>query len=154
MSLFDPDSFMDQEVDGANSTVTIPIPASVYPGVITAVAAASGVAKKGANEGKEWVRLDVTYELEDQDLLAVIKRDKAVVRQGIMLDVNELGQIDTAEGKNVQLGKLRKATGLNEGAFRPRDLVGHRVLVSVTQRPHPDDAETILNDVKGVAALG
>lgn len=154
MSLFDPDTFLDQEVEGANSTVTIPIPANVYPGVITDVSAAHGTSNKPGKESKEWARLDVTYELEDPDLPALIKRDKAVVRQGIMLDVNELGGIDTAEGKNVQLGKLRKAAGLNDGSFRPRDLIGHRVLVSVTQRVNPNDADSILNDVKGVAALG
>lgn len=151
MSLFDPDTFLDQEVEGANSTVTIPIPANVYPGAIADVSAAHGVSQKTQ---KEWAALDVTWELEDPDLPSLIKRDKAVVRQRVMLDLNELGGIDTSEGKNVQLGKLRKATGTNDGAFRPRDLLGRRALVSVTQRPHPDDAETILNDVKGVAALG
>jgi hypothetical protein len=70
-----------------------------------------------------------------------------------MLDLNESGTgMDTGKGKNVTLGRLREALGLNQPGtpFSFRQLIGRAAKISVTQRV---DGDQIYNDVKGVVKL-
>jgi hypothetical protein len=120
--VFDPDTFMQEEVEGANDTVYPTLPAGEYTGMISKVEPRQTEGK----DGKTFYPCDITWELMNVDpkILADLGRDKATVRQSIFLDLTDSGTLDLGKGKNVQLGRLREAVGLNTGGFSLRKLVG------------------------------
>lgn len=151
MSAFDPDSFLNEQVEGALSTSFEPIPEGEFLAVI------------GSEEKSIQVRqtakgstiLDVTWELQDAELSTQLGRDKLTVRQSLFLDLTPEGTLDRGKGKNVQLGKLRAALNQND-PNRPWTF-GHLkgagpAMIRVTQRPS-DDESVIYNDVKAVTAV-
>jgi hypothetical protein len=77
------------------------------------------------------------------------------VRQGIMLDLTPDGGVDTTEGKNVPLGRLRAAVGLNDPSveFAFNQLPGRMAKVKVSQRPDDRDPEIVYAQVDAVTAL-
>jgi len=150
MSTFDPASLLETTVEAANDTKVLPIPEGEYLAVIDKTSINTWQSKDGASSG---LRLDVEYLIDDETAKAATGRDKLTVRQGILLDLTEDGQsLDMGKGKNVGLGRLREATGLNTPGqpFAMQMLPGRLVKIKVTQRPKADDPETIYNDVKGV----
>lgn len=150
MSTFDPASLLETTVEAANDTKVLPIPEGEYLAVIDKTSISPWQSKDGASSG---LRLDVEYLIDDEAAKAATGRDKLTVRQGILLDLTEDGRsLDMGKGKNVGLGRLREATGLNIPGqpFAMQMLPGRLVKIKVTQRPKADDPETIYNDVKGV----
>lgn len=150
MSTFDPSEFLNQSVDGPMSTSFVPVPEGDYTAAIA-----------GDPEVRQWtgrqdpsktgLALDLEWEIDDPMLRQELARDRIVVKQGIMLDLNTNGGLDTGKGRNVQLGRLREATGLNSGAFNFRMLAGKMAKVSVKHRVAPDGQ--VFAEVKGVAPL-
>lgn len=125
MSLFNPDTFLDQETGGPMSTERVLIPINTYhPCYISEIKPAEGIIKEGERAGQPWARMDFVWMIDDQNLRDELNRAQVKVTQGIMLDLDENGQIDTSKGKNVQLGKLRKALGINEGSTKWREFMG------------------------------
>lgn len=151
MSTFDPASLMETTTNEVNDTKLLPIPEGEYPAVIDNIKINTWQSKDGSQSG---LRLDVEYMIDDQAAKEATGRDKLTVRQGIMLDLTEDGQnLDMGKGKNVSLGRLREACGLNVPGqpFAMTMFSGRLVKIKVSQRPKADDPETIYNDVKGVA---
>ena len=146
-SIFDPDTFMDQEVSEGNSTERLLCPPGVYSASVEEVKFSNG-----EKEGKEWVMMSLKWSIDDPSVLSELKRDKVTVRQSFFIDLTEDGGISTEKGSNVQLGKVRKALGLNEGRFSPRMLMGQMALVEVVHRAQKDG--TLSDEVKSVASLG
>jgi hypothetical protein len=70
-----------------------------------------------------------------------------------MLDINDAGNLDMSKGRNVQLGRLREALGLNTPgqAFSFQMIPGRAAKILVKQRVEGED---IFADVKGVVKLG
>lgn len=130
-SAFDPKLLLDATTTEANSTVRIPVPATEHLSVITAVDIRSG-----NKDGKDWSFLDVTYDIDSAEVKAALGRDKVSLTQGVGLDFNGVA-LDYSKGKNVMLGRLREATGLNEPGkpFSFRMLVGRPVKILVTHSP-------------------
>lgn len=130
-SAFDPKLLLDAQTTEANSTVRIPVPAQEHLSVITAVDIRSG-----NKDGKDWSFLDVTYEIDDPAVKAALGRDKVSLTQGIGLDFTA-GSLDYSKGKNVNLGRLREACGLNVPGqpFSFRMFVGKPVKILVTHKP-------------------
>lgn len=154
MSTFDPASLLEATVDSSNDTKIIPVPEGEYLAVIDNTKISQWQSKDGSSSG---LRLDVEYLIDDAGAKEATGRDKLTVRQGIMLDLTEDGQsLDMGKGKNVGLGRLREATGLNTPGqpFAMQMLPGRLVKVKVTQRPKDGDPETIYNDVRGVTKAG
>jgi hypothetical protein len=151
MGTFDPNLFLDQTTTDSNSTVSVPVPAGEWEAVID-----------GDPEIRQWqgkkdpsksgLALDITWSIQDPSVLAEVERDKATVRQSLMLDLNDSGGLDTGKGKNVGLGRLREAVGLNVPGkpFSFRMLAGQIAKVKVEHRVEGDQ---IFADVKGVAPL-
>lgn len=131
-SAFDPKSFLDVTFNEASSTVRIPIPAKEHLTVITEVDIRSG-----NKDGKDWAFLDVTYQFDDPQVKELLGRDIVKLTQGVSLDFTPGGGLDFSKGRNVNLGRLRDATGLNgEGQpFGFRMLVGKPVKVVVGHSP-------------------
>jgi hypothetical protein len=134
----------------AMSTAPVPIDQGEYPAVIEKVDTRAWKARDGSSSG---IALDITWNVDDAGVKEKLGRDKVTVKQGIMLDLNESGTgMDTGKGKNVTLGRLREALGLNQPGtpFSFRQLIGRAAKISVTQRV---DGDQIYNDVKGVVKL-
>ena len=147
---FDPATFLDMQTTEPMSTAPVPIAQGEYPAVIEKVDTRAWKARDGSSSG---IALDIVWNVDDAGVKAALGRDKVTVKQGIMLDLNESGTgMDTGKGKNVSLGRLREALGLDQPGvpFSFRQLIGHAAKISVTQRV---DGDQIYNDVKGVVKL-
>lgn len=152
---FNPEAFMNAVFTEANDTTITPCPAGEFPAQITELTPKSGTISKGDRAGETWARLDILWETTDPVAQAATGREKVRVRQGVMLDLLPNGGLDMSKGKNVQLGKLREAVGLNvPGApFSPAQLVGRSARIVVGHRIDERDGVTIQAEVKTTAPL-
>lgn len=147
---FDPALFLDATTTEAMDTQFVPIPEGEYLGVAEEPKISEWKSKDGTMSG---LKVTIPWNLDDANLKTLLGRDKVLIRQDIMLDLNPGGGLDTGKGKNVYLGKLRDALNLNQKGqpFNFRMITGRMGKIMVKNRVHPEDAERILNDVKGVA---
>lgn len=147
MGTFDPNSFLDVNLTEANSTQSEPVPVGEYMALTGDPAMRPWQSRDGLKSG---VALDVPLEIDDAGVKAKLGREKVTVTYGIMLDLNESGGIDTGKGRNVKLGRLRDALGLNEPGvpFNFRQISGRPLKVSIKHRV---DGDNIYTDVAGVA---
>ncbi len=146
MSTFDAKNLLEVAFTQSNDTKLIPTPEGEYMAVIEAIDIKSGVSQKN---NEPWARLDCSVAIDDPQVESQIGR-KPKIRAGVMLDILESGGLDLGKGRNVQLGRLREATGKNqEGVpFRFQDLIGQIVKVKVSHRPDPKDPAVIYDEVK------
>jgi len=150
MGDFDPDVFLTATLTEANSTQSIPVDAGEYPAIAEEVETRPWQGKK--DPSKSGISLDIQWNIDSAEQRQKLGREKVIVRQSIMIDLNESKGIDTGKGKNVRLGRLREAVGLNTPGqpFNFLMLKGKAAKVKVEQRPEGD---VIYNDVTAVAAL-
>lgn len=150
MSTFDAASFLDSSVEGTNDTKKVPIPVGEYTAVLTKVDARQWQGK--ADPSKSGLALDLIWEIDDANVKAALGRDKVTCKQGIMLDLTDSGALDMGKGKNIGLGRLREATGLNEPgrAFSFSQLNGRIARVKVT---HRIEGEDLFDEIRSVAKL-
>lgn len=152
MSVFDPDQFMQESVEGANDTVYPTLPAGEYTGMISEVKVRQTQSDK--RPGEFFYPADITWDLMDvpQKVLDEMGRDKFSVRQSVFLDINDSGQLDLGKGKNIQLGRLREALSLNTPGFSIGKLKGAGpAKLNVTLKP--DKNGTPRNDVTQVGKV-
>lgn len=135
---FDPQSFLDASITSALDTRTIPCPMGEYQGIIEKILPRQWTSKDGTSSG---IAIDIFWMVEDQAVKAELGRDTVVVKQGLMLDTLAGGGLDTTKGKNIGLGRLREALGLNvEGqAFSFGQLPGSAAKITVTHRISGED---------------
>jgi hypothetical protein len=148
MSVFNPDEFLNQSIEGSFATRMTPVPEGEYPAVIDEL--------KVRTTDKGQVILDVTWNIVDDALKSNLGRDKITVRQSAFLDLDSNGKLQAGENKNVTLGRIREAIGQNY-SDRPW-VVGQLkgagpAKIKVTQRPG-QEAGDVFNDVKGIAKIG
>ena len=150
-SPFNPDQFLDMQTTEANDTTLVPVPVGEYIAIASEVKARQWTKKD--DPSVSGLALDVVWEIDDAGVKALLGRDKVTVKQGLMLDLTESGGLDMGKGKNVGLGKLREALGLNTPgqAFSPNMIVGRPAKVRIDHRV---DKDTIYADVKAVTKLG
>lgn len=154
MSIFDPNQFAEMTVSEANSTVSIPVPAGEYLAVAEKVEIRQWTSTK--DPSKAGLTCDITWNIDDPNVKALLERDKVTVKQGIMLDLTDSGGLDMGKGKNVGLGRLREAVGLNAAGqvFGFKMIEGRIARVSVSHRTDPNDSAKIYAEVKAVAKAG
>lgn len=150
MSQFDPNTFLDMQVEGSNDTKLVPVPVGEYVAFAEKVDVRSWTSKKDPT--KSGMTLDVTWNIDDAAVKALLDREKVTVKQGIMLDLTDAGGLDMGKGKNIGLGKLREALDLNQpgSPFGFRMIEGRAAKIVVAHRIEGDQ---IYTDVKGVAKL-
>lgn len=148
--MFSPDQFLDMQVTDANDTKIVPVPVGEYNAVISEVKVVSW--QKKDDPSVAGLKLQITWELDSPEVKALLQRDKVTVRQDQMLDLTESGGLDMGKGRNVGLGRLREATGLNTPGqpFSFTMLTGRMAKVSIKHRV---DGDTIYSEVKGVAKI-
>lgn len=153
MSAFDPTKFMEATTTESMSTAGVPIPVGEHVSVIEKVEFKQGVAKN--DPSKSWAALELTYSIDSPQVKELLGRQKVTIRQNFFLDINEQGNLATGKGQNVQLGRVREATGLNAAGapFAPRMLEGKvcKVIVGHRASDRPQDPPgTVFADVNGV----
>lgn len=131
-SAFDPKQFLETTFNEASSTVKVPVPAKEHRAVISAVDIRSG-----NKDGKDWSFLDVTYDIDEPAVKELLGREKVVLTQGVGLDFTPTGGLDFGKGRNVTLGRLRDAVGLNQAGqpFGFRMLIGKPLKIVVGHTP-------------------
>lgn len=148
---FDPDAFMTESYEAATDTRYVPVPEGEYPAVIEKVDL-----KQSTKDNKTFYPFEVTWNIQDQGVQQLLGQEKVLVRQTIFLDFNEQGNaLDFGTGKNVALGKLREALGMNDPSqrFSLKSLEGQAAKVFIKQTPKKDDPETIYSNVSKVVSL-
>lgn len=149
MSMFDPTSFLETSYTESNDTVVVPIPEGEYTAVADKVEAKEWASKSDpTNSG---LKLVINWSIDDAEVKAIIGRDKALCRQDIMLDLLDgSNRLDMGKGKNVELGKVRAATDLNDPGkpFNPMQIQGQVAKVRVKHRV---DGDKVYAEVKAVA---
>ena len=153
---FDAEKFLNQTVAEPMSTVTIPCPEGEYKAFVDdgdrAVTFRDGGLDRNGNELSPQciVQFAITG---DQIPNQTLKRDKVIVPMNIWLDVSGDG-LDLSEGKNVGLGRLRKALDQNDGAWSPLMMKGKGpVMIKVTQRSDKNDPTQKYAEVNRVSKI-
>ncbi|MCZ6775840.1 MAG: hypothetical protein O7D34_05230 [Ignavibacteria bacterium] len=150
---FDPASFLMQETSDQMDTQFVLIPAGEYPAMIKTVAARQQ--QNPADPAILWTILDVTYAIDDAGVREETGLPEPTIRQSIFLDLGADNKLDAGKGKNVNLGRLREAVGLNQPgqAFSFGALVGQACVVAVKHTPDKKDPEITYANVNKVASL-
>ena len=150
MSMFSPEQFLDMQVTESNDTKVIPVPPGEYIAVVEEVKIRPWQSK--ADPSKAGIALDLQWTLDDAGVKTLLGRDEVSVKQGVMLDLSEAGGLDMGKGRNISLGRLREACGLNSPGqpFSVTMLTGRMARVKVEHRV---DGENIYAEVKQVAKV-
>ena len=148
--MFNPDQFLDMQIEGQNDTKITPVPAGEYTAMIEEVKVRQWQSK--ADPLKSGLTLDVQWSIDDAAVKELLGRDKVTVKQGIMLDLTDAGGLDMGKGRNIGLGRLREALDLNQPGrpFSFTMLTGRVARVSVSHRIADDN---IFAEVKQVARM-
>lgn len=151
MSLFDPSTFLDSSAGGPLSTERLLVPAGVYSNAyISDVTPKEGTIGEGDRAGQPWVSINFIWVIDDNELRQKMDRAEVKVTQSVMLDLTEDGQLDTGKGKNVRLGKLRKALGINDGDVQWRKFIGIPATIQIAHGVNRK-TQTPLEEVAAVA---
>jgi len=104
-STFDPNVFLNQEVVGSNDVKYTPIPIGEYKAYIDDL---------GTDKYEQTPILIVTYALLDENLKTELGLEKPTVQDRLFLDIDTAGNLAFGKNKNIKLGRLREAVGLND----------------------------------------
>lgn len=151
--MFDPNQFLSDTVRGANDTKYIPVPQGEYPAIVKAVNARQMSSK--ADPSKMVTVADIIFEIDDQTVRTATGLDNPTVRQSVFLDLTPQGRLDMSKGKNIGLGKLREALGLNDPNrdFSFADLPGRAAIVQVEHTPNEKSPGDVYANVSKVGKL-
>ena len=148
LSTFDPDLFLGGETTGGFETSY----ARVSPGEYSAMLDGTKVRKVNTNDGEQAV-MDVTWLILDEEVKKETELERPTCRQGFFLDINDKGGLDRGKNKNVGLGRLLEALGINKGdKWSPEGLKGSLAVVRVEHKPNEGDPENPYANVTRVAA--
>ena len=114
MAKFNADSFLNQTVEKVLDTKRIPMPEGDHDElVVKDLAVTSGTGKESGNL---WVRLKAKLVCTDPNIKAEMKLTgdaEPTVYWEEFINIDEDGNLDTSDGQNIKLGKLRQACGQN-----------------------------------------
>ena len=109
MSVFNPETFLEQEVQGEMAVNPVKVPACESLATIDDLKPREVQTKNG-----DRIILDLYWELHDEELKTRLDRTKLVVRQSLWLDFDESGELDLSGDHNWRLGQVRDALGQND----------------------------------------
>jgi hypothetical protein len=107
-SVFDAESFLSMTMTDSLSTERPKIDEGEYQGYVKKISIRNGQDKNG----RGYMVLDADLTVDDEGQKQKTNLPEPTVRYSAFLDTVN-GNLDTSEGKNVDLGLLRHATGLN-----------------------------------------
>lgn len=146
MSMFNKDEFLSRSINASLSTSRPPIPEGE-----DYMASIKSLDIRTPN-GK--YILDVIWAVDDERAREATGIQEPTVKQSVFLDFKD-GMLDTSEGANVGLGRLRKALNQNDAsvAWNFNMLMGAAAKLRIGIRPDPKNPEILYNDVNGVTEL-
>lgn len=147
--MFDATQFLMTELNQANSTDFVLCPKGVWPAQVKDLKP-----KELTRDGETRMVVDVIFEVSDPNAMATAGVDTPfVIRKGVFLDMTPQGTIDMGKGKNVELGRLREALGMNVPGqpFSFVAMKGRFLRAQVDHRVDPNDSSKVYSDVKGYA---
>lgn len=150
-STFDPDLFMQTQVTDALDTKVTPADEGEYQLQCEKVSAKQITSK---TTGQQYFVMELDWEILDDKQRAKTGRNKIMARQSVFLDINDSGNIDTAHGKNVELGRLRDALGQNKSGkkWSPAMMQGMTCWGYIKQEPNENNPDIVYNRVVRVAS--
>jgi hypothetical protein len=121
---FNADDFMNETIEGAMDTEFKVIPPGEY--LAQLADEQPDLIRHGTSEktGQVWKGVRLVWNVLDDKVKADLDRETVSVRQEFFLDLDEDSKLALGAGKNVRLGKLRDALGLNQGPFNFNMLKG------------------------------
>lgn len=148
--MFNSDDFLNQQATGPLSTRRDPLPVGDYKAQITKIEAR----QLDTKDGKRTV-MTVTWSLMDTAEIAAAGREGTpTARQDLWLDVKEDGKtLDFDKGKNIDLGRLYEALGLNDGGATPGMLKGQVGTIRIEHNVDKNKPENVFERVAKVTAL-
>lgn len=149
--MFDAQSFLDAAYTESNDTKLIPVPVGEFIAIIDKATPRTWQSKDGTQSG---VAMDIEWIIEDQEVKNYLGRDTVKCKQGLMLDLTPDGKLDMSKGKNIGLGKLREALGLNVAGqqFSFAQLPGQMAKVFVKHRDNPNEPGEVFAEIKQVVS--
>lgn len=147
---FDPNTFLNATFNEANDTKITPVPAGEYLGLAEKVEIKPWASRDGSSSG---IKLEIVWEVVDDNVKALLGRDKVTCTQQQMLDLTDAGGLDFSKGKNVGLGRIREALDLNKPGepFSFGQIQGRMAKVAVSHRTAGED---IYAEIKKIAKAG
>lgn len=148
---FNPAEFMNQVATNANDTRVTPCPEGEYVGILGEPKLDERTSQK---TGETYLQLTIPVIVDDPEAKRATGRDPLTVRWQSFIDRTENGGLDFGQGKNIRLGRLREATGLNKPGepFSISKFQGKMVKISVKHRLDPTDSENVYDEVSKVLA--
>lgn len=144
MPMFDVNDLMNQQTEGQMETSLPPIPEGEWNAYISKLETRVVKTKNG-----ETPVLDVEWTVTSQEVIDQVGINEPRVRQTVWLDIDDNGRLALGQGKNLGLGRLREAVGMNDGRpFALPMLEGQNAVIKIGHREYNDQ---IYADVKGVA---
>ena len=127
MSNFNPEAFMQTQIEAQGETDYTPIPEGEYRALLKEVNA--GTTPKGAPF------LEVYWVIDDEEVRQLLDDDEPTVRQTLWLDIDDNGMLAIGKNKNIKLNRLRDALGQNTGKpWAPSMMEGNVAIVQVGHR--------------------
>lgn len=152
--MFNADAFLNQTAAGPMSTAIVPCPEGEFKFIIDDSDKAIKFNEFTSDKGT-FHTMEVLCKCLDENLKATLKRDNITVPIKMFLDLNaDASGLDTSEGKNVQLGRLRAALDQNDGTWAPAMLKGKGPFMGkVTQRADKNDPTIKYAEITRVAKI-
>lgn len=154
--MFNPELFMSQTVEEANSTEILQVPEGEYLAVsdpVTVQSLRSFDVKRGPNAGSKGHAVDIQWTINDEDkTLSTFLGRTPRIKQSIMLEIAPDGTLAMGKGQNADLGRTREALNQNTSG-RPWSfsmLGGAVAKVKVKHRLDAESGKTFA-EVKEVA---
>lgn len=154
--MFDVDALKNMETKGMGDVNYVPIPENPdgWKGICQDFDLAERQNPK-INDGKPFLELSLKWLLDEEKVRKELERDEVTINQNIILDVVMDGNgnvtgLDFGKGKNVQLNRIRAATGLDDPnkPFKFSMFVGKAALVGVKHTPRPEGEGVYVNVTK------
>ena len=139
MSQFNPETFLDSAITEVQVKRPPLAAGRVFQAIIGEVKSRPWVKKDDPSKSGYAVDLPLTIDLTTYpDELKRLGTDRVIMKDSIMLDLNEGGAIDTSPGKNGKLRRYRDSLGMNVPGqpFTFRAMTGRIIGVKVKHREY------------------
>lgn len=155
-STFNPDVFLDEPNTGGLATAMEPAPAGEYTATIKEVRPPRSITRKNPGD-PPLVGVDIVFELDAPDVAKSLGRTTLSSRYRLLIELDPAtNKVSREKGKNVKLGRLLEAAGLNADgrAWRFSELVGKGPFsVVVKHVPDRNDPSIVYDEIDRVAPL-
>ena len=149
---FDTDAFMDSVQTAAVETKFVPVPENEYPATVKQ--GSVKVEPVNFKDGRTGKRFTAYWDITDANALRELGMEVAGVRQQFLLDLNDDGSIAAGVNKNLRLGKILAAGGIDQSkGWSFRQIEGVSAKVRVKHRPDQNDPEIVYAEVVAVTKL-